>query len=44
MFADDDTVPAVDISSLADNLVKTSEGWRFLDTRDVFPVDVRRWM
>jgi len=26
MFADDDTVPVVDISSLADNLAEISEG------------------
>jgi len=45
MFADDDTVPAVDISSLADNPAEISEGWSFLnDTRNVFPVDGRRWM
>jgi hypothetical protein len=45
MFADDDTVPAVDIGSLLDNPAETSEGWSFLnDTRNVFPVDGRRWM
>ena len=45
MFAGDDTVPAVDIGSLADNPAETSEGWSFLnDTRNVFPVDGRRWM
>jgi hypothetical protein len=43
MFADDDTVPAVDIGSLADNPAETSEGWSFLnDTRNVFLVDGRR--
>jgi hypothetical protein len=45
MFVDDDTVPTVDISSLADNLAETSEGWSFLnDTRNVFLVDGRRWI
>jgi hypothetical protein len=43
MFADDDTAPAVDIGSLADNPAETSEGWSFLnDTRNTFPVDGRR--
>ena len=45
MFADNDMVPVVDISSLVDNLAETSEGWSFLnDTRNVFLVDGRRWM
>jgi hypothetical protein len=45
MFADEDTVPAVDIGSLVDNPAETSKGWSFLnDTRNVFPVDGRRWM
>ena len=45
MFADDNTVPAVDIGSLVDNPAETSEGWSFLnDTRNVFLVDGRRWM
>lgn len=43
MFAEDDTIPAVDIGSLVDNPAETSEGWSFLnDTRNVFPVDGRR--
>jgi hypothetical protein len=43
MFADEDTVPAVDIGSLVDNPAETSEGWSFLnDTRNVFLVDSRR--
>ena len=43
MFADDDAVPTVDISSLADNPAETSEGWSFLnDTCNVFPIDGRR--
>jgi hypothetical protein len=42
MFADDDTVSAVDIGLLVDNPAETSEGWSFLnDTRDVFPVNGR---
>jgi hypothetical protein len=45
MFAGDDTVPVVDIGSLADNPAETSEGWSFLnDTRNVFPVDGRHWI
>jgi hypothetical protein len=45
MLTDGDTVPTVDVGSLADNPVETSEGWSFLnDTRNVFPVDGRRWM
>jgi hypothetical protein len=45
IFADDDTVPTVDIGSLVDNPAETSEGWSFLnDTRNVFLVDGRRWM
>jgi hypothetical protein len=45
MFADEDTVPTVDIGSLVDNPAETSEGWSFLnDTRNVFLVDGRRWM
>jgi hypothetical protein len=42
MFADDDTVPIVDIGSLADNSAETSERWSFLNnTRNVFLVDGR---
>ena len=45
MFADNDTVPAVDIGSLADNLAETSKRWSFLnDTCNVFLVDGRHWM
>jgi hypothetical protein len=44
-FTDSDTAPIVDIGSLVDNPVETSEGWSFLnDSRNVFPVDGRRWM
>jgi hypothetical protein len=42
MFADDDTVPVVDIGSLVDNPAETSKGWSFLnDTCNVFLVDGR---
>jgi hypothetical protein len=45
MLTDGDTAPTVDVGSLVDNPVETSEGWSFLnDTRNVFPVDGRRWM
>jgi hypothetical protein len=45
MFADNDTVPVVDIGSLVDNPAETSKRWSFLnDARNVFPVDGRRWM
>jgi hypothetical protein len=45
ILTDGDTVPTVDVGLLADNPVETSEGWSFLnDTRNVFPVDGRRWM
>jgi hypothetical protein len=45
ILTDGDTVPTVDVGSLADNPVETSEGWSFLnDTRNVFLVDGRRWM
>jgi hypothetical protein len=45
MLMDGDIAPKVDIGSLADNPVETSEGWSFLnDTRNVFPVDGRRWI
>jgi hypothetical protein len=43
IFADEDTVPVVNIGSLVDNLAETSEEWSFLnDTRNVFLVDSRR--
>jgi hypothetical protein len=43
MFADDDTVSAVDIGLLVDNPAEMSEGWSFLnDTCNVFLVDGRR--
>jgi hypothetical protein len=45
MFADGNAIPTVDVGSLADNPAETSGGWSFLDnTRNVFPVDGRRWM
>jgi superfamily II DNA helicase RecQ len=46
MLADEDQViPQLDISSLADNAAELSEGWSFLhDSRNEFPIDGERWM